>query len=240
MPKNLFESLDEACDMKSGYLVTINMQHLYELRSNPSLAQLFRTAPQMNVCVDGRGAELVIRKAVGRSIPIVVGNELTKAVLDRNPQSNFLIIGSQSKYIEQLGQLYPGARFDHDDGIFAIKTQQDANRQAARFADNDLSSYRAVFIALGVPKQELLACALSELHPDARFYCIGGSFEMITGGLKRAPRIVQAAGMEAIWRLALQPSKGRFGRAFKTYYHFFRFYMNPGSAQLPLALSAAR
>ncbi|AOG01341.1 glycosyl transferase WecB/TagA/CpsF family protein [Blastomonas sp. RAC04] len=240
MNNKLFHSLDEACNMATGYLVTVNMQHLYELQSNVGLATLFRTAPDMNVCVDGRGAELVIRKSVGRRIPIVVGNELTKALLDRNPAESFLIIGSKRKYIEQLRQLYPHARFDHDDGMFDISSQQDARQLAGRFAEHDLSAYRAVFIALGVPKQEMLASELSAMHGGARFYCIGGSFEMITGGLKRAPRLVQAAGMEALWRLLLQPSKGRLRRAFKTYYHFLRFYLDPKTAELPLALRPAR
>lgn len=225
--------------MTAGYLVTVNMQHLYELQSNAGLANLFRTAPDMNVCVDGRGAELVIRKALGRRIPIVVGNELTKALLDRNPAASFLIIGSQRKYIDQLRKLYPQARFDHDDGIFDIASQQDARRLAGRFADHDLGAYRAVFIALGVPKQEMLASELCALHADASLYCIGGSFEMITGGLKRAPGVIQAAGLEAIWRLLLQPSKGRFSRAFKSYYYFLRFYLDPKTTELPLALRTA-
>lgn len=239
MKNKLFNSLDEACNMAVGYLVTVNMQHLYELQSNAGLANLFRSAPDMNVCVDGRGAELVIRKTVGRRIPIVVGNELTRALLDRNPDESFLIIGSQRKYIDQLRQLYPKARFDHDDGMFDIANQQDARRLAGRFADHDLGTYRAVFIALGVPKQEMLASELCAMHGSARLYCIGGSFEMITGGLKRAPRIIQAAGLEAIWRLLLQPSKGRFDRTLKTYYYFLRFYFDPKTTELPLALRTA-
>ena len=63
------------------------------------------------------------------------------------------------------------------------------------------------FIALGTPKQEVLM----------RDYCVemnvpvligvGAAFDFVSGRIRRAPRWVQTAGFEWLWRLAQEPSR---------------------------------
>jgi N-acetylglucosaminyldiphosphoundecaprenol N-acetyl-beta-D-mannosaminyltransferase len=69
-------------------------------------------------------------------------------------------------------------------------------------------------IAFGAPKQEFWADAhLAQLRNLGVRWVIGagGTLDFIAGTVRRAPVLLQRAGMEWLWRLALQP-KLRFRR----------------------------
>lgn len=70
---------------------------------------------------------------------------------------------------------------------------------------------RIVFVALGPPKQEYFILRLTkELPKGAIFMAVGGSFDIISGRLPRAPKLMRAMGLEWFWRLILEPR--RIGR----------------------------
>lgn len=64
-----------------------------------------------------------------------------------------------------------------------------------------------VYVALGFPKQERLIARLRPLLPRAWFLGIGISFSFVSGEVRRAPRWMQAAGLEWVHRLAQEPSR---------------------------------
>lgn len=64
-----------------------------------------------------------------------------------------------------------------------------------------------VYVALGFPKQERLIARLWPALPRAWFLGIGISFSFVSGEVKRAPRWMQAAGLEWMHRLAQEPSR---------------------------------
>ena len=67
-----------------------------------------------------------------------------------------------------------------------------------------------LFAALGAPKQEKwLAKYRAQLNPDL-LMGIGGSFDVLAGKVQRAPKWMQDARLEWLFRLLKQPS--RFGR----------------------------
>lgn len=64
-----------------------------------------------------------------------------------------------------------------------------------------------LFVALGIPKQEqFIRRHFAELHTPVMIG-VGGSFDVISGTLNRAPRWMQRAGLEWLFRLAQQPSR---------------------------------
>jgi N-acetylglucosaminyldiphosphoundecaprenol N-acetyl-beta-D-mannosaminyltransferase len=69
-----------------------------------------------------------------------------------------------------------------------------------------------VLVALGAPKQERLILELRDRTHAAALVAVGGALDMIAGDLPRAPRAVQAAGLEWAWRLAQEPA--RLGRRY--------------------------
>lgn len=64
-----------------------------------------------------------------------------------------------------------------------------------------------VYVALGFPKQEQLALELSRQMPTTWFVGVGISFSFVCGDVRRAPRWMQAAGLEWVHRLAQEPRR---------------------------------
>jgi len=71
-----------------------------------------------------------------------------------------------------------------------------------------------VFVTLGAPWQDTFIRyhLLHDIPKLGIAMGVGGSFDFITGKIKRAPKLFQAFGMEWLWRLAMQP--WRFKRIF--------------------------
>lgn len=64
-----------------------------------------------------------------------------------------------------------------------------------------------VYLALGFPKQEELALRLAAELPATWFVGVGISFSFVSGEVKRAPRWMQAAGVEWLHRLVQEPRR---------------------------------
>ncbi len=70
-----------------------------------------------------------------------------------------------------------------------------------------------LFVGFGAPKQELwLKRNLSELTVAVAM-TVGGSFDYVSGKVKKPPKFLEKAGLEWLWRLLVQPK--RAGRIFK-------------------------
>jgi len=64
-----------------------------------------------------------------------------------------------------------------------------------------------VFVGLGFPKQERLIVSLREELPRAWFIPCGISFSFAAGAIPRAPRLLQALGLEWAHRLVQEPRR---------------------------------
>src|SRR5699024_5376415 len=71
---------------------------------------------------------------------------------------------------------------------------------------------KAVFVALGAPKQEFMIQELKKSMPEAVFVGVGGSFDVWSGVVERAPEIYQKLGLEWLYRNVKEPQ--RFKRIF--------------------------
>lgn len=70
-----------------------------------------------------------------------------------------------------------------------------------------------LFVALGSPKQEIWINENKEKLNVNIFQGVGGSFDVISGNIKRAPFWMQQVGLEWLYRLIKEPK--RIGRQFK-------------------------
>ena len=75
-----------------------------------------------------------------------------------------------------------------------------------------------VFVAMGSPKQELLMEEMLERH-SAIYQGLGGSFDVYTGNVKRAPKWWVDHNLEFAYRLVKQPSR------IKRQIHLVRFLL---------------
>ena len=68
--------------------------------------------------------------------------------------------------------------------------------------------------ALGSPKQEEFIAKSKTMLPDSLFIGVGGSFDVWSGVVQRAPEIYQKLGLEWLYRTVKEPQ--RFKRIFPT------------------------
>jgi len=110
--------------------------------------------------------------------------------------------GVAAQAAERLQERHPGLTVRgimH--GFFAEEEEPNVVRDIAA-AKPDI-----LFVALGVPKQEKwIRRHLDELSVPVAIG-VGGSFDVISGRLKRAPLWVQRWGLEWLWRAAREPSR---------------------------------
>ncbi len=66
-----------------------------------------------------------------------------------------------------------------------------------------------VTVAMGSPKQEILMRDCRKVHPQALYMGVGGTYDVFTGHVKRAPKVWQNLGLEWLYRLLSQPSRIR-------------------------------
>ena len=64
-----------------------------------------------------------------------------------------------------------------------------------------------VFVALGSPKQENWILNNKEKINAKIFQGVGGSFDVISGNIKRAPKWMQKIGLEWLYRLIKEPKR---------------------------------
>jgi N-acetylglucosaminyldiphosphoundecaprenol N-acetyl-beta-D-mannosaminyltransferase len=83
----------------------------------------------------------------------------------------------------------------------------DADQAQARARAVAESGAELLFVAMGVPRQEYFIEEQWE-HLGARIVIgVGGSFDVIAGLRKRAPVLIQRAGLEWAYRLAQEPRR---------------------------------
>ena len=79
------------------------------------------------------------------------------------------------------------------------------------------SKAEIIFVALGSPKQEdFIIRNMNKLKYAKIFVPVGGSFDVISGNLKRAPKIIQKLKLEWLYRMILEPK--RISGIFKLFY----------------------
>lgn len=75
------------------------------------------------------------------------------------------------------------------------------------WGNDELKTIDILFVGFGFPKQEeWIAKHLHDL-PVRVAMTVGGSFDIVSASLPRAPRLMREMGLEWLWRLFLQPSR---------------------------------
>ena len=156
---------------------------------------------------DGIGAVMALKKKGVKNPKKIPGCELWLEVVKSGyKDKTFYLIGSKHEVIEatvnRLRKEYPGINIvNYRNGY--IKTTEE---RAALIEDIKEKRPDVVFIAMGMPMQEKLIAELYETH-KAVYMGLGGSFDVYTGNVKRAPKIFIRLGLEWFYRLMKQPKR---------------------------------
>lgn len=195
------------------FVVTANPEIVMYAREHRAYCDVVQTADY--VIPDGTG---VLMAAKYKKEPLrerLPGYELVLELLEQaevNGYSCYFLGASEAinaKAVQEIKKRHPNLNiagrhhgfFDLDDpGIVEIVQQ----------AKPDL-----VFVALGLPKQEEWIAKYRNQFSKGLFIGIGGSFDMIAGETKRAPKLMISLNLEWLHRLIKQPT--RFKRILKVF-----------------------
>lgn len=199
-----FEELLAYVGERKGILVAINAEKILHA-TDETRAIINRN---IGYC-DGAGALYALRQKGHPEACKIPGCELwLRIVAACYRERTFYLVGGRQEVIDEtvakLGRDFPGIRIvGHRNGY--LRTPQE---RAALVDDVATRRPDVVFVAMGSPRQELLMEEMQQRHP-AIYQGLGGSFDVYTGHVERAPRWWIDHNLEFLYRLIKQPSRIR-------------------------------
>ncbi len=192
----------EYADKHKGILVAINAEKI--LHATDATRSIINR--NMGYC-DGAGAMLALKQKGVKGACKVPGCELwLKIVRKYYKEKSFYLVGGKQEVIEatvdKLKQDFPGIN------IVAYRNGylKSDDERAALIDDVALKQPDVVFVAMGSPKQELLMEEMLRRH-QAIYQGLGGSFDVYTGNVKRAPKWWSDHNLEFAYRLLKEPKR---------------------------------
>ncbi|BBV68243.1 lipopolysaccharide N-acetylmannosaminouronosyltransferase [Kluyvera ascorbata] len=193
-------------NLKQGTLVAINAEKMLTLEDNGEVRELINAAEFKYA--DGISVVRSVRKKYPEAnVSRVAGADLWEALMARAGAEGtpvFLVGGKpevMAETVEKLRKQWNVNLVGTQDGYFTPDQRQ------ALFERIHASGAKIVTVAMGSPKQEILMRDCRQVHPDALYMGVGGTYDVFTGHVKRAPKVWQNLGLEWLYRLLSQPSR---------------------------------
>lgn len=202
-------TFDEALQYaEKGQVVTINPEMILSAKSNTDFAEIINSAEL--VIPDGIGVQLGL-KILGHNVRRIAGIEFGRKLIDKFASQPTAFVGAKpeiiQKAVENLKKEVPN--------LNAVYVQDGYFKDDDRVLDElTAANPKLVLVALGSPKQEIFISKAKNLLPNALFIGLGGSFDVWSGVVERAPEIWQKLGLEWLYRTVKEPK--RFKRIFPT------------------------
>jgi len=181
---------------------TVNLHHLYLATSDPEFCKALLEADF--TCADGWPVVLLAR-VIGIRLDRVTGSDFTRELVEKAPAGfRVALIGATKESGEEFGRLLKrrGARLVyHEFGNASDWVASDLS------ASLKLQNPNLTLVAVTPPTGELVARDLRRHDAVGTVLAIGGSVDMVTGLIPRAPAALRAVGMEWLYRLAREPRR---------------------------------
>lgn len=156
---------------------------------------------------DGIGAVLSLKKKGLNKTVKIAGCELWLEIIKlKEKDKKFYLVGGKQEVIENTVN-----KLKLDFPCIDIVNYRNGyinSEEEIITLEKDILSKKpdVIFVAMGSPKQELLMQRLKNVYP-AVYQGLGGSFDVYTGSVKRAPEWWVKNNLEWAYRLIKQPSR---------------------------------
>ena len=189
-------------DTHKGILVAINAEKILHV-TEQTRAIINRN---IGYC-DGDGAQMALKQKGYKDACKIPGCELWLKIITRfYKEKTFYLVGGKpqivNETVEKLCSEYQDIRIvGYRNGY--IKTDEEKRRLIDDIVEKKPD---VVFVAMGSPKQELLMEEIQQRH-RAIFQGLGGSFDVYTGHVQRAPKWWVEHNLEFAYRLIKEPKR---------------------------------
>lgn len=200
-PKSRDELIDYAIDSKS-ILVAVNAEKiLHSTKQSRAIINRNFGYP------DGIGAVWALKKKGFKNVVKIPGCELWLNIVERYYKTKtFYLIGGKQEIVEntvfKLKEQFSKINIcNYRNGYINTEVEEKELIQ-------DIVKHKpdVIFVAMGSPKQELLMERIQQNH-KAVYQGLGGSFDVYTGIVKRAPNWWVNNKLEWAYRLINQPTR---------------------------------
>ncbi|MFE4113127.1 MULTISPECIES: lipopolysaccharide N-acetylmannosaminouronosyltransferase [Kosakonia] len=207
--RDMQHALDFLCadgKIKQGTLVAINAEKILTLEDDAQVRALIEAAEYKYA--DGISVVRSLRKKFPQAqVSRVAGADLWEKLMARAGKTGtpVFLVGGKPEVLAQTEQKlrtqWQVNVVGSQDGYFSP-----AQRQALFERIRD-SGAKIVTVAMGSPKQEIFMRDCRAVWPDALYMGVGGTYDVFTGHVKRAPKLWQKLGLEWLYRLLSQPTR---------------------------------
>ncbi len=197
---------------KPCHVVTINPEIIMQALGDTELDKILKEADV--VMPEATGIKLAFRfKNI--NIEKVPGIEFSEKLLCLCEEKGYKVglLGASEETVtaavNQLKEKHPAIQI-----VYAHNGYFNENDENGIIEEVKEVSPQVLFVALGVPKQERFISKYKNILNPCVMLGVGGSFDVWSGKVKRAPVLFRKFGLEWLYRLISQPS--RFTRMFPT------------------------
>ena len=212
-------SMAQAMEVLDAYVASKG-SHVV-LAANPDKAVLTRKDRELRerleradvLIADGSGVVAAVRLKYGQQIDRLCGVDLMYSVVEHSVKQGYpmFFLGAKeainAKVVDVLQETFPTMRVaGRANGYFGEEDEEALVQQI-----ND-SGAKVLFVALGSPKQEIWIDRNRDKLKVSWIQGVGGSFNVHSGMVKRAPELFQRMHMEWLYRTLAEPTWERITR----------------------------
>lgn len=189
-----------------AHIIGVNADKLLQMRDDPKMNACVRRCEIVNA--DGASMVMAAKK-LGIGLPCrVAGIDLMQelcALAERRGHRVYLL-GAKAEVVaktaDALASKYPKmAIAGFRDGYFG------ENEFDAVIAQVEETRPDIVFVGITSPKKERLIERFRDLGARGAFVGVGGSFDVVSGSIPRAPMWMQRANLEWLFRMMQEPKR---------------------------------
>lgn len=193
-------------DRRPRILLTVNSSLLVERERD---AEFRAACDNVDMSVPDGVPVVWLSKLLGAPLKErIAGVDLMYTLLERGNEEKLRVyfLGATDNVIERLNRLcarqFPDLVVVGSRNGYFTDEEEESVCEAIRDSRADL-----LFIGMPSPRKEHLAEQRQKLMGVPVTIGVGGSFDVITGKVKRAPEFMQNSGFEWLWRLMMEPRK---------------------------------
>ncbi len=192
-------------DKKQSTIIAVNPEKVMTAQKDPKVKALINESTFQ--IADGVGILLASKLKKGKITSRVTGVDMMARLLQFAKAENhpIYLYGAKKEVVELAAK-----NIERDYKGISIAGMTDGYEQdeAALIERINDSGAKMVFVALGSPKQELwIERNITKLQNVLVFQGVGGSFDVFSGTVKRAPALFRKLGIEWLYRLLSDPRR---------------------------------
>ncbi|WP_161626834.1 WecB/TagA/CpsF family glycosyltransferase [Desulfospira joergensenii] len=187
------------------YIVTPNVDHMCRLYKDSRMLKLYSDA---DLCVcDSKILQYISRIFMGTPVKKVVrGSDLVVHLLKSMPKNlKISIIGNSDQLKTEIKNLYGLSSVDVYTPPMGFSGQPEEIEKT--LTQIIAAGADVIFLAVGSPRQEVLAIKLRDRIQHGVAICCGNAVNFAAGNVKRSPKWMSNIGLEWFHRILTEPER---------------------------------